>query len=632
MCDAGTLTKIRKIWESFNTTRMNKQQTKKYEEKLKTTMQKAKDLQKNRVGETMILIGFRSAAPVGLQALEDLPRLYQAFWNTGTTDAGNKAHPDNLHQNPMFVSCAENASSLHYGTDPLLGFHLATAYAPLTLESPLKINQNDLARLQKVVEAAKIQFKAWSRSFLTRVPGNMILRFFAGDALSFCHTLQHLGNTDRKSRANLYRDSFHSEPLELSENDYGVTGDAPIMFNVIDTSNIIDHLGALNVLVASSPLLSEELAATLFIETLVKREKSLKAMLDELLCGHFPTISLLLGLFPVEYWTNATAISTVDEALFDFVHRATAGSKYDAAQMYCRFAWKRSPTRQAHSANQKVSRMSVNPFDLASILSRVYLNMFQNENMGLLLSEINLQRLQNNSTPQYHRGSIAGFIALLKGRLLTDWNSAMKRFLDLVETDKSIMMSLNYIQELYLYLHMFGVFSASFMEPSFYSEQKYLDIGGSKGSNQPSSVLCITIKVPRAVLKPFKEIPRALLGTPPLQIIFESSNKTWQNIFSVVQLAFGETVMSDAEQIDKSGLLIHTNGEGWMGTSSLSVSCYVPSWVVLMEPRTATVALGIKSTPQSSATFVRHFGLDLKIFRTTLGNKQNIHLARYAPN
>lgn len=34
----------------------------------------------------------------------------------------------------MFVT---DSSTRHYGTDPLLGFHLATAYYPLAKESPL---------------------------------------------------------------------------------------------------------------------------------------------------------------------------------------------------------------------------------------------------------------------------------------------------------------------------------------------------------------------------------------------------------------------------------------------------------------------------------------------------------------
>jgi hypothetical protein len=47
----------------------------------------------------------------------------------------------------MFVT---DTSTIHYGTDPLLGFHLATAYAPLTKESPLRRWDKDRFKLVEV--------------------------------------------------------------------------------------------------------------------------------------------------------------------------------------------------------------------------------------------------------------------------------------------------------------------------------------------------------------------------------------------------------------------------------------------------------------------------------------------------
>ena len=47
-------------------------------------------------------------------------------------------------------------------------------------------------------------------------------------------------------------------------------GDAPLSFNVIDTSNLLDHVGSVNLLVAAIPLLEHNLSATLYTEALVK--------------------------------------------------------------------------------------------------------------------------------------------------------------------------------------------------------------------------------------------------------------------------------------------------------------------------------------------------------------------------
>ncbi len=637
MCDEGSLARIRKTWDFYCTERMTKEDMRSYEQNFESTLQRAKDTKEARIGKGHVLTGFRSTAPVNTHALVDLPSFHQEFWDTCTTDKGNDAHSTATHPNPLFTTAAKNTSTLHYGTDPLLGFHLAAAYASLLPESPLQIESFGLPSLRKAVEAAKVQFKAWSRSFRKCAPENMTIRLFAGDALSFCHALQHQQITQGESPAHLYRDPFHSEPLVLNTSEYTVTGSALTTFNVIDTSNLLDHLGALNLLVASSPLLGEELAATLYTEILVKRENTLKAMSDELLCGHFPTISILLGLFPVEYWTNATAISTVDEAMFDIVCRKMEGSKQSDGQMYCRFAWKRAPSKWFPSAQQTSLPLNFNDLDLANILFRVYKKMFQHENMRLLFSDISLQRLKKMACPRYHRGSLAAFLALVKRRVSADWNVVMDIFLVLVGTDSSILMSRNYIQELFLHLHIFNIHSVPTLRPGSHIEGKPLDLGTAKkvGGN-PSLVSWITLNVPRTLLRAFTEIPYSELGTPPVQCIVQSSSqfagRPWQNIFSVVQLAFGEVVTSGSRQSDDLRLIIYEDDNGWTGESLLLVSFCVPTWITCLEPETATVSFGIQSTPQSSRTFTKHFGLELNIYETYLGCKENIYITKYAPN
>ena len=505
---------------------MTKEYVRSYKENFESTLQRAKDTREARIDKSHVLTGFRSTAPVNTHVLVDLPSFHQEFWDTGTTDKGTDACSTATHLNPLFATAAENTSTLHYGTDPLLGFHLAAAYASLLPESPLQIESCALPGFRKAVEAAKVQFKAWSRIFRKCAPENMTIRFFAGDALSFCHALQHQQNTQGDSPAHLYRDPFHSEPLVLNRSEYAEKGSAPTTFKVIDTSNLLDHLGALNLLVAASPLLSEELAATLYTETLVKRENTLKAMSDELLCGHFPTISILLGLFPVEYWTNATAISTVDEAMLDIVCRKMKGSKQSDGQMYCRFAWKRAPTKQLSSAQQTSLRLTFNDLDLANILFRVYQKMFQHENIGLLFSDISLQRLRKNACPRHRRGSPAAFLALVKPRVCADWNVVLESFLELVGTDSSILMSRNYIQELFLQLHLFGIYSVPTLRPGFHIEGKPPDRDyAKKVGEDPSLVSWITLKVPRSFLRAFNEIPYSELGTPPVQCTVQSSRR-----------------------------------------------------------------------------------------------------------
>lgn len=636
MCDGPSLARIRKTWSSYRTASMSKEHLKSYEQRFKSTIQRARDTKEARIGKGQVLTGFRSTAPVSMLSLAELSQLYYEFWDTGTTDSGSHARDTASYPNPMFAASVEDTFTLHYGTDPLLGFHLATGYAPLLPESPLQVGSCNVSGVRTVIEFARVQFQAWGSAFRNRVPENMTIRFFAGDALSFCHALLHRRSVRGDSPPHMYRDPFHSEPLLLDDEDYGVTGGAPPRFNVIDTSNLLDHLGALNVLVASSPLLSDELAATLYTETLVKREDSLKAMSDELLCGHFSTISILLDLFPIEYWTNATAISGVDEAMFDAICRMMGSAKDHDGQMRCRFAWKRAPTQSVSLTTRTSSRLHFKDIDLATILFRVYQKMFQHENMGLLFSSISLQRLKNNSCPHYHRGSLAAFLALVKGQVSANWNKVMDQFLDFVENDSSILMGRNYIQELYLYLHIFDIHSVPILKTNSHGEEKPLNLSLTRNWEDSLAVSCIILKVPRAALKAFREVPYQELGTPLVHGVLQSSNhfdgRPWQNVFSVVQLAFGEVVTSGSRHGDDLSVIIHEDEYGWLGKSPLVASFYVPSWITRLEPQTANVAFGIQSTPQSSRTFVRHFGVELNIYETHLGNEKNAYVTRHAPN
>lgn len=100
----------------------------------------------------------------------------------------------------------------------------------------------------------------------------MKLRFCVADALCFGYTLQDRHATGSARTAFCYRARHVSmDPLELVEDDYAAEGNAPVSFNVIDTSNLLDHVGGLNLLVAASPLLNGDPSSTLYTESLIPR-------------------------------------------------------------------------------------------------------------------------------------------------------------------------------------------------------------------------------------------------------------------------------------------------------------------------------------------------------------------------
>ena len=639
-CDNGTLAGIRKIWNSYNTSGLTKDEKATYGRRIESNIQKSTEAKVALGGNSnFVLTGYRSAAPLSVYSMKDLPELHKHYWDHGTTDGEVGSLAESTKPNPMFYSSTTSASTLHYGTDPILGFHLATAYAPLKLVSPLRIDPSGHRDTHKVVQAARLQFREWSKSFRNRASHNITLRFFAGDALAFCHTLQHTVIAKAHITAHWYRSPYQLERLVLDSEEYALKGKAPISFDVIDTSNIMDHLGAINVLVATSSLLKNTISATLYTESLVQSEKSLEALIDKLFCGHLPTISILFGLFPLEYWTNATAISSVDEGMLGAVSGVTTGkdkTKY-TGQMHSRLAWKRTLAVSEGMSGRIVDQLiHFDRLDLAHILYQVYREMFQHEDMVKLFSNVDIFTLQNSSNLHYHRGSFAAFLRLVKSKVNVDWDKVMDALLDLVEHDSTILMGRNYIQELYLQLHLFGVHSMPTLQPNFNRASHSHTAKDFRAWNDIPAAVCITLKVPRAKLRVFTELPISRLGTPIVHCILQASStypgRPWQNIFAAVHLAFGTISTSGSRSSIDYKVHVAEDKSSWIGNSPLIVSFYAPTWLVLLEPRNANIAFGIQSTPYSTRTFVQSLGLELNVYSTTLGNEDNVFITRHLPN
>lgn len=629
MCDQGTLRSVRKVWSSYGNSELSGEDRTSYNKRFECSMQTARDIKTQQLGSGMNLTGIRTAAPVGFASLKDLPQMFQHFWKHGVTDEDRGRLSKNKHPNPMFTGSLDDAFTLHYGTDPLLGFHLANAYAPLTPDSPLVLTGK--SDLRTVVAAARLQFRKWSTSFRRLARKRLTVRFFAGDALALCHTLQDKRTTGGNSQSHWYRDQYHLDPLILDSEDYAAKGIAPLLFNVIDTSNLIDHLGAINILVAASPLLDDSLSATLYTEALVKTEDDLKLFVDRILCGHFPTISILFALVPIEYWTNASAVSGVEEHMFNNVLGTMGGLDRKSGQMHSRLTWKR---RGLGSTAVPVLRFDGT--ELAHILFDVYLKMFQNENMKKLFLNIDAFTMQNNSLLHYHRGSLASFLRLVKGSVAVDWDQTMSVFIDLVENSQELLMAKPYIQELYLHLHLLGLYTVPKFRPSFAFTRHAQALKGLSAWKDIPPVICITLRVPRAKLRAITEVPVKRLGTPILQCSLQSSGQSfgrqWQNIFSVVQLAFGDISTVGSRCEDGFEVEVSEDVHGWNGHSSLVVSFLAPTWIVLLEPHATTVGLGVQCTPQSLLTFRGSLGNEMNIFTTALGNEDAVYITKYRPN
>lgn len=591
------------------------------------------------MGPNSIATHLQSAAPVIVESMKSLSTLYEEFWETGTYSLARRPFFKPKNPNPTFVSLMTDRSTIHYGTDPLLGFHLAPAYSSLLPEfCEQYAGQPPLPNHRRAIEEARAQFRSWGLSFTRscRQDDPLVLRFFAGDALAFCQTLQ-LNQRDRDiTTANLFCDQWHLQRLTLDEGEYGSVDGAPLSFNVIDTSNLVDRLGGLNILAATAPLLDENLTSTLYTETASRQQKGMESMVEDLFCGHLPTFSHLLGLFPVEYWANLKNNPELGEAATELCHEA---DKVSCSESYHRTTWKRPLSSVVEKPEDTTTVATLfNSIELSHLLYRVYLKMFRHEDMDLHLRDKHFQTGRKTPTPKYHRGSFVAFICAISHRVIVEWRETIIAFLQLVNNDSTLTAEMNFVQELYVMLHIFGIY----LEPTLVEfpahsadsgEDPLFEVARIRLAKIPAT--CITLRVPRANLDSLaSKIQPLKHGTPPVHCVLQSTctsgDGAWRYSFAVLQLAFGEVKRSDPGE---RAVALHfvEDEQGWAGDSPLLVSFWAPGRFVLLEQQPVGIVFRIQSTPQTALTLLATLGMDMNIYETHLGDRDSVFLSDCAP-
>ncbi|KAI2625026.1 hypothetical protein GGR54DRAFT_546929 [Hypoxylon sp. NC1633] len=655
-CDSATFAEARELWEFYSVERKGMELSR-FESRLTSIIKEGLERKKGAVGgsSALVLTGSRSAIPTHLDAIEDIGQLHNHFWKYGTTEFDEKVLARTKYPNPMFLTL-DGEASVHYATDPLLGFHLAAAYVPLHPTSPLFRQIKGLSRLEKVVAVARAEFREWSESYKKQAAA-ITLRFHTGDAVPFAHTLKNR-QTEKADTANWYRDPNRLEPLVLDGTDYA-SGSAPLAFDVIDTSNLCDHVGPLILLAAASPLLRHTLSSTLYTELLKVSGTTLRDTLDSMLCGHVPTVSMLLGLFPVEYWTNTSSLSVGDEGIIEEAKRLFSDDgnieeSLAPGQLFLRTSWKR-PLCMNGPTGACLGLMPIHfePKELARVLYWIYLSMFENENIVAKLAKVDLKSILKGSIVFYHRVGYASFLRLVKTRVTCDWDTAMNLLIEVIETRPESPIGKNfYIEELFIYLQMLEIFSTDTLRKwqcrnskdrelvyLYGSLRPPLDLIGKKlgdlrdWDNIPP-VVCVTLKIPRDKLSVITNMDRSQVGTPYFHCIVHSPPTflLWQNIFQGCQLTFGNISTSGQRHSDSFNVSVTRDSRGWSGNSPLIAAFYVPTYYLLMEPREATVTFGIHSTPQSTAVFIPQLGLSMSVYKTTVNDADSVYITRYGPS
>lgn len=330
-----TLSRLREFWNQYSRMAgLDADKASSFEGEVRTAIQKT--LKRHNQETGIFVHGMRSATVHWARAAPVLSSCFRKFWETGVV-AGNATDMRDLGDcgygrvNPLFAisSAPSGRFAVHYGTDPLLGFHLASAFDD---ESS---SEQDLRN--KVVTLAKIQFLDWCTVLKNHVLSRTLqIKVFCGDALRFCYELQAF-----HSSANLvpkvvraYTSPWRPTELKL----FGL--DRPLdrgLFDIIETSNLADHVGMLNVLPAIVPLLSRRVTSVMFTNTLLRATEDVPAALPALLCSDVATMSLILGLAPTAYLLPYTVDAVGLEAALDLTASKNTGRQ---SQYHMGISWR----------------------------------------------------------------------------------------------------------------------------------------------------------------------------------------------------------------------------------------------------------------------------------------------------
>ncbi|KIJ65882.1 hypothetical protein HYDPIDRAFT_87876 [Hydnomerulius pinastri MD-312] len=618
VCDAATLAELRRFWNLYlGTADYTPAQAKRFKDGVLKGMKEVVERNSGSLPTTSA----RSAGFLAPLATGVVARQFGEFWSSGVTDDGSKRDRKAPCVNPTFAfSMAGDNFAVHYGTDPVAGFHLAEVFAAKTV--PNAVSHQDIVR------AARTQFNRWCTALITLLRRSnvssplLVIRMFGGDALSFCHALRY-SKIAQITVTPINVAPWTCSRIEFDDYHYGkdAPSPAPTSFNVIDTSNVLDHVGLMNVLVVTAPLLRKSPSATLYTEGLLKSGDDPSKAILEHVCGELSTMSLLLGVVPSNFIFQYTTRSNAHEAMGHAITPEGGGQYHE------RLAWKAIGN---HSAQHQL--LSFLPDQLAALLFGVYLKMFSDENMANTLNRLSLspalvlRDLQKSGVVHYTRRSFALFVHLVKSRVQTEWTKVMKIFEGAVQRDRNLLTGMNYFQEMFSQFVALGIFTTEWMTPRMIREA-LTDVNPAvfRDWRAVPQVVSVVLVVPRKKITAL-EAELSETGTPIFQCDIQATFR--HNVFASISASFGSLeVIGKGEE--KTGLIAEDRA-GRFGNSPLIVS-FCASSAALMLDSDATVGLILRATPRVAAKFSGKLGLDLSMFRAQLTDTRHVHVLAQRP-
>jgi hypothetical protein len=565
-----------------------------------------------------------SAAPLCFNFSSLAKQAYSQYWKTGVTNPSvTSTTPTQI--NPTFLfSAAGRQFHVHFGTDPCAAFHLALPLTEITFEDGSSSKPGKTVR--EIWDACFRQFDRWTTSFHRRLQTSVngspsiVIHFVFGDALAFCDGLQLCKTGD--FTPCIYSSSWGGAKFSFHDRTM------PTSFDVVDTSNLSDSIGLLNLLVAAAPLLKRSPFSVLNTSSLLaynSQPTTKRSAIEERAILNFPSISLLLGIAPVCFSSGLSFQNSCDAANFSAIalwmtrHYERVTWKFSE---YTHARWSGTLTQRNHKVHYPVE-------DFSNKLFGVYLKMFDGENVDSISKHMESRKSSNlQDEVHYNRHSFVRLLQAIRSMNIieTDWDKTMLHFMSRLVTDKdkSLYTGCSNNQALLTDLHLLGISTIDLFFPS----QVATAIGAGAPPFQTwkksPPVVCLVLRVPRPALKAFEELTK--VGE---NLVLEGGvfSDTGDNFFGAIRPIFGNICESGRRK------LIVEDPDGSSGNSPLIVSFFVPSWLLTNQPCKLRVGLGIKPTLGTIGAFTKtSLCSKLDIYSTNLFNHENVSILPERPD
>ncbi|THW07839.1 hypothetical protein D6D03_02944 [Aureobasidium pullulans] len=613
----STLMEIRSFWNSYSELRTTDQDQ---QVRQSITSLHVGDWHINGRIARVTSHGMRSAGAHSLESVDSMNQALHEFWKTGVV-AGNFDDVAMLRRenggcvNPLISGSptCPTEFAVPYGVEPLIGYHLAEAFSS---------TQSVPTSMDVLAKLAKSQFFDWCRSFTLCVKSKSVsVMCHTGEAINFAHALQDLrGSPTLPADTHRYTKPWCATQLLLEPT-------LTSQFDIIDTSNIIDHHGILNVLPAVTPLLKHAPCSILYFESLLQAAEKHESTLETLLHANVTTISLLLGVTPMGHILDTTTDSFESEEIFDRVCPPTTGC---LAQLRLRI-----PFRTAFRGDRELLRdrpckpfplLRINPQELASFFKQAYLSMFREAEDTSIRNAVMLRKMNRPLAGDrffYSRLSLVTLVAAAKRTVQTDWKACINALMESIENDRTLILGSNGMQELYLHFHQTGLWDVPLLradprgQMTPYGRTRSRDESGVLGSDDLPAIVHVALVVPRSKLRIFTDRPADQVGTPGLRLTVFNDQLFDDFNFYAIDTFFGRLKEAPAANGD---ITIDEDPQGWSGMSDLIVTCAVPAWPLLVGNR-KDVCLGLVVNSNASFDTVQyslHLGFRTQVFTANL--------------